>query len=304
MKTIVSIAFVIIILFAATSCLRTNSAQFSNKVNTAVNETASGTPTNASLPYNISTNQSDENLPADNSLESSNEPTENESNEAETPEPPKYTMQMFMDSGYYEEEVDLTNGSHKGWFGLYRKDDRYFLMPTVLKVKAVRHYLRDEKDSKEQTGREISSSVKLPNIFMLKNAPMLRAGEVQTVFYGNETDSENINRKYRREFKFNGKKYTLSIDDPNKEAGDFLTAESEMTVSVGTVKQVIYEQEYCSDCSWDLCWVGDLDKDGKLDFMLNLNSHYNSTCHTLFLSSQAKKGEIVRDVAEICQTGC
>jgi len=133
---------------------------------------------------------------------------------------------------------------------------------------------------------------------------MLSAGEITTVFYGNETDSENIDRKYRRTFKFNKKIYTLSVEDPNEETGDFLTAKSKMIVSIGRKKQVIYEAEYCSDCSWDLCWVGDLDRDGNLDFMLNLNNHYNSTCHTLFLSSQAKKGEIVRDTAEMCQMGC
>ena len=116
--------------------------------------------------------------------------------------------------------------------------------------------------------------------------------------------SESIGRKYRREFNFNGKKYTLVVEDSTPEDGEWLTEKSKMVIFQGETKQTIYQTDRCSDCSWDLCWVGDLDKDGKPDFLFNLNGHYNSTCHTLFLSSQAEEDEIVRDVAEMCQQGC
>ncbi len=218
----------------------------------------------------------------------------------EEPEIPKYKVEMLMDSQYYEEEVDSKDGTHRGWMGLYRKKDKYFLMPT----KAVRHALHDSDDSKEKTGREVTSNVKLPSVFLLRNAKMLRQGEVKTVFYGNETKSEGIDRKYRRNFKFNSLKYTLFIKDSGGEDGEYLTGKSKMVISDGKTEQVIFDPQGCNDCSWNLCWVGDLDGDGKLDFMLNLSSHYNSTCHTLFLSSQAKKGQVVGDIAEVCQMGC
>ncbi|MEP7038809.1 MAG: hypothetical protein ABI891_10720 [Acidobacteriota bacterium] len=220
------------------------------------------------------------------------------------PEIPKYKVEMLMDSEYYAEEVESKVGSHRGWLGLFRKKNKYFLMPTTIKVKAVSHALRDGKDSKKKTGREVSSNVKLPSVFLLRNAKMLHQGEVKTVFYGNETESEGIDRKYRRNFKFNGKKYTLFVKDTSGESSEYLTGKSKLIITDGKTEQVIFEPEFCSDCSWNVCWVGDLDGDGKLDFMLNLNEHYNSTCHTLFLSSQAKKGKIVSDVAEVCQMGC
>lgn len=224
--------------------------------------------------------------------------------ETELPEFPKYSVRMMMNSQFYEEEVEDKPGLHKGWLGLYKNKNKYTLIPTTIRVKVVSHNLRDYKKSTEKTGREISSNVKLPNVFLLKNAKTLKPGEVKTVFYGNEDSSDSINRTYRREFDFNGAKYALFVEDSSKEGGDYLTKDSKMMLSAGNRKQIIYKPEGCNDCSWDLCWVGDLDKDGKLDFMLNLTSHYNSTCHTLFLSSQAKEGEIVRDVAELCQQGC
>ncbi len=209
-----------------------------------------------------------------------------------------------MNSEYYEEEVEKKVGVYKNWLGLYRKQNKYLLLPTTIRVKAVKHDLRDDENSTETTGRKVSSNINLPSVFFLKNAPMLRQGEVKTLFYGNETESEGIDRKYRRIFNFNGKKYTLFVEDSSTDDGEYLTEKSKMVIAQGKIKQVIYQPKGCSDCSWNLCWVGDLDNDGELDFLLNLTSHYNSTCHVLFMSSQAKTGEIVRDVAEVCQMGC
>ena len=38
--------------------------------------------------------------------------------------------------------------------------------------------------------------------------------------------------------------------------------------------------------------------DGKLDLYVQVGYHYNSTQRKLFLSSQAKKGKLVREVAD------
>lgn len=53
-----------------------------------------------------------------------------------------------------------------------------------------------------------------------------------------------------------------------------------------------------------LLWAGDLDRDGGLDLLLNPNYHYNVGATTLFLSSQATGGELVKRVASFIATGC
>lgn len=300
MKTIALLTVILSVLSFAVGCTQTNSAQTTQNANIAKFETNTNSATNV-----FSANYRQNMLPSEISNTNTSAVEVEEVDETvEEPGVPKYKIEMLMDSQYYEEEVQNTVGVHRGWLGLYRKKDKYYLMPTTIEVKAVSHTLRDRNDSKEKTGREVSSKIKLPSVFLLKNAKILRQGEVMTVFYGNETDSDSIDRKYRREFDFNGKKYTLFVEDTSDEDGEYLTAKSKMVITDGKTKQTIFESEFCSDCSWNLCWVGDLDNDGKLDFMLNLNSHYNSTCHTLFLSSQAEKTGIVRDVAEVCQMGC
>lgn len=300
MKTIALEMIILFGLLSAIGCTQTNSAQSSQNADISMAET------NANRSVSVSqTDYPVNNFPPDIlNTDISSQTVEEETEETETPKTPNYAIQLLMDSKYYEEEVENGIGVHRGWFGLYRQQNKYLLLPTTIEVKKVRHDLRDDKDSKEKTGREVSSNIKLPNVFLLKNARMLRQGEVTTVFYGNEEDSESINRKYRRNFDFNGEKYTLFVEDSSTADGEYLTGESKMVITRGKTKQIIYETDYCSDCAWSLCWVGDLDRDGKLDFMFNLTPHYNSTCHTLFLSSQVKKGEVVRDVAEVCQMGC
>ncbi len=60
----------------------------------------------------------------------------------------------------------------------------------------------------------------------------------------------------------------------------------------------------CDMIGPSLIWAGDLDRDGKLDFLLDATTHYNVSEPTLFLSSPAQAGEIVRPVATIHFVGC
>ena len=53
-----------------------------------------------------------------------------------------------------------------------------------------------------------------------------------------------------------------------------------------------------------IIWAGDLDRDGKLDLLLNLTTHYNTTRLVLFLSSQAKSENLMEVVGELTTTGC
>jgi len=53
-----------------------------------------------------------------------------------------------------------------------------------------------------------------------------------------------------------------------------------------------------------LRWAGDLDGDGKLDLILAADHHYNLSTTRLFLSSRAKKGELVQEVAKFSTSGC
>jgi hypothetical protein len=51
-------------------------------------------------------------------------------------------------------------------------------------------------------------------------------------------------------------------------------------------------------------WIGDLDGDGRWDFIVNQTDHYNVNQPALFLSTLAGEGEIAGKAAEFRTTGC
>jgi hypothetical protein len=58
------------------------------------------------------------------------------------------------------------------------------------------------------------------------------------------------------------------------------------------------------DATPALLFAGDLDRDGVLDLLLDTTDHYNLSRPTLFLSSQAGTGELLREVARFVAVGC
>ena len=69
--------------------------------------------------------------------------------------------------------------------------------------------------------------------------------------------------------------------------------------------QVLFQSDEEFDCAIPtLLWVGDLDRDGKPDLLIDLHRHYNVFLPTLFLSSEAGQGGILKQVASIRSVGC
>ncbi|NIQ12133.1 MAG: hypothetical protein GWO23_21940 [Gammaproteobacteria bacterium] len=64
------------------------------------------------------------------------------------------------------------------------------------------------------------------------------------------------------------------------------------------------KQSIASEAFPQVLWAGDLDRDGKLDILLDLTDHYNVSAPTLLLSSMAAANELVQPVAEFRTTGC
>jgi hypothetical protein len=64
---------------------------------------------------------------------------------------------------------------------------------------------------------------------------------------------------------------------------------------------VVYSSD---DGNARLLFAGDLDQDGRVDLIFDLSDHYNVSRPTLFLSSQAGPGELLRPVAQYESVGC
>lgn len=58
------------------------------------------------------------------------------------------------------------------------------------------------------------------------------------------------------------------------------------------------------DAAPELLFAGDLDRDGRLDLLFNLTDHYNVSRTVLLLSSAAREGDAVAEVARFEAVGC
>lgn len=75
-------------------------------------------------------------------------------------------------------------------------------------------------------------------------------------------------------------------------------------LSVGaTQQQVLAEMKQTNDAGPHLDWAGDLDRDGRLDLVLQTPTHYVMADSDVYLSSLAMDGRIVRKIGTIERCG-
>lgn len=214
----------------------------------------------------------------------------------------KFSIKLIeADEGFHGDEIKAKSGEI--WLGLFKEKDEYFLRSTKITVLPAHDDIVD--DENEMTGKIVFTDYKASSVFLLKNAKMLREDKIETLFYaadvGETTELKNGSQK---NFEFNGENYNLRVEN-KLSSEEFLGKGSKLILSRGGTEQILnYLKDGCNDCYWNLYWIGDLDKDGKLDFYLDLSWHYNVSDKKLFLSSQAEKGKLVKAVANFITTGC
>jgi len=207
----------------------------------------------------------------------------------------KLKVKLLLAGDLHSDEVPYRSG--EVWVGLFEGSAGLELAKTSIEIN------RGKKD--ELFNTSVSTTRKRESIFLLRDATNLRPGPVQTVF---NSKNEEFSVPFResgnqKTYKFNDSLYILRIENPNPEG--FLQDGSALVLENEGREQVIRYLTYdCDDCGWSVDWVGDLDRDGKLDFFLDLSSHYNSYNPTLFLSTLAENGKIVGIFAGFHGVGC
>ena len=205
---------------------------------------------------------------------------------------------------FHGDEVTARTGEK--WLGLHISDHVSTLLNYRLTVQIVHDTVVDD-DTDQQSGKRISIDLPLQPVFLVKGAMMLSDGPVSTVFEGGNSEKP-LKSESPIKLKLAESSYELKVagsEDTAKCSEESLPRNARLILVSGESKQVLYSLEECgSDPSWYLIWAGDLDRDGKLDLYLNVSQHYNISERKLFLSSQAGKGQLVKQVAEFVTSGC
>ena len=204
--------------------------------------------------------------------------------------------------GFHGDEIGSRSG--ETWLGLFKNADGYQLRNTKLKITRAHDPIVDD-DETIKTGKSVFTEPGGTVVFLLRSAKTLRKGSVDTVFFADDfSEQTELKNNTQKEFQYNGHHYALKVEN-HLTSDEYLTKGSTLVLAKDGQEQVLnYLEDGCNDCSWNVFWVGDLDRDGELDFYFDLSSHYNVIDKRLFLSSHARKGQIVRNVASFRITGC
>ena len=215
-----------------------------------------------------------------------------------------HPVELLETGDFHGDEVSARTGEK--WLGLYISGNHSLLLNCRLQVEMVHDEIGDEPE--EKTGKKVSVDPPLEPIFLVRRAKMLREGPVETVFAEKPNYERSLERIPPLELKLAQTSYVLKVvgsDDGAKCSEDSFPKNAQLVLAAGDSSQALYSLEGCgNEPYWYLLWAGDLDRDGKLDLYVSVTYHYNVSQRKLFLSSQASKGKLVKEVAEFATSGC
>lgn len=217
--------------------------------------------------------------------------------------------------GYHGEQVEAESG--ETWLGLFKENDKHFLRSEKIKIRRVHDEIVDGDDEQSKTGKSVSVNGKNQPIFLLKNADSLKNGEIKTLFQGYIMDDVDkaaesglttdemlatLKKGFAQKYKIGGKKYTLKVIEAINKKQEKILA---LVLESNGAKKVLHtmKEEYTNYLGV-LYWAGDLDRDQKPDFYMELYVNDNVTFRNLYLSSEARSGDLIKKVAYFLTTGC
>lgn len=95
-----------------------------------------------------------------------------------------------------------------------------------------------------------------------------------------------------RNFTLNGRSYTLK------------NTQGKLQLISAGLSQYLFDYSEEMESNAEIVWVGDLDRDGRLDLIIDASEHYNVGELRLYLSSVAPSGSLLKLVASRRTTGC
>lgn len=140
-------------------------------------------------------------------------------------------------------------------------------------------------------------------LFLVSGLPALRAGPLDSVFDEPRFiyPAEGISLSLESGAWFGVRAYGSAAPA----VGEVRITDYEIRIYQGTRTQTLAR---FPQIDWDgppqLVWAGDLDRDGNLDALFDLRTHYAGHHYVLFVSSEARDELLVRSVAEFSVSGC
>lgn len=185
---------------------------------------------------------------------------------------------------------DVIGKTGDTWLGLYATKEGYELMQTTITV----------NDSEWADGimvKYVNVNRHGEPIFLIRGIPSLSEGLVRGSFYGKTEITPRLGLRLKLDDLYD----LLAVNDTQRDGGRIFR----ITLKKGSVYQIIASiDDMDPEGTATVLWAGDLDRDGKLDhFFYFSDGKTFRGGYTLFLSSQADEGKLVKRVVSFSVQG-
>jgi hypothetical protein len=200
------------------------------------------------------------------------------------------------------------------WYGLFEEEEGFALVETRVRVQSVFDPLVDMPG--EATGWLVTADSEVDPLLLVRGLPGLAEGPVITVAAGG--DDLEVGGSYSLSEGPRGW-YALAAFGTAEAPPDLYASprvsDYELRLyrhpplalsgpAEAAVSQQLVHFEALMDGRPQLLWAGDLDRDGQLDLLMDATFHYNVSDYTLWTSSGAPEGQLVRQAARFATSGC
>ena len=219
------------------------------------------------------------------------------------PRAKKFALKVLLPGSYHGDEVPYSSGP--GWYALVATGGSSKLEPVTLKIRWSYDALFDtDKIKGPYSGRSVDSEPRV-NAILFVSGDILRAGEIPTATL------VGTNRGVgQKKYTLGSRHYSLRLDKlcgKNETPCQWILSDgkSQQAIHGLNVTRTSDETLDTDSSNTGVVWAGDLDRDGKLDLIVDVSNHYNAVSQIrVFLSSKAKDGQLVGNAGWFSAVGC
>jgi hypothetical protein len=226
--------------------------------------------------------------------------------------------QILLPGEWPGQGISVESGND--WWGIFPDGDGFTLQHAPVTITLVHDSMMDREG--EMTGRKVTIPQDSTPVLLIQGLKDPVAGTIlPATLEPPSWPSEQATTLRQNAFLFPGQTHRLSLPTDRVRLTAIGAVEEDSTYhhpqiinyqlklyrgeDEKAVSQVLTTIPRMGDLGEPhLVWVGDIDRDGKIDLIYDLTDHYVKTHLALFLSSAAKEGELVGLVAEWKWSSC